>query len=736
MKNLHGLKLFVAFALLGMAACQNDTLLPEVPQSGQADKSGNVYITADDFRCEDEMSTRSSLTVENGYVYFNWTVGDLVGILPNQGAQVYFEIPEPEEGEEVGKTAKFDGGAWALKPTSNYAAYYPFVEDFHLDRTKVPVSYTGQKQVGNNSTAHLGDYDYMGARPVQTNQNGGVTFDFDHVGALLLVKFTVPHAGTQLKSVSLSAEGSTFVAEGTYNLTSEEGFPITATSTADAMTVDVEYTTVTDDETVSVYLMTAPINLLDKTVNISVAVGDGSESLKYTCPGKNLQAANSYMFMVNIPYLTFIADATQTLTVQTKETYTLDESLQYSVNGSEWRQLKADEPITFGGSNGALRMRGKSAAGMASDYANYATFALSISGVPVKCQGDIRTLVDYENYSTADTKDARFTSLFQGCTALSSAPELPATTLADHCYDGMFFGCTGLTSAPELPATTLTYRCYAAMFSGCCGLTSVPKLLPATTLAANCYGSMFFGCTGLTSAPELPATTLAERCYGNMFFGCTGLTSAPELPATTLAESCYTNMFRDCSRLTSAPELPATTLADYCYDCMFWQCTGLTSAPELPATTLAEGCYSHMFYCCRGLVSAPEQLPATTLSASCYTNMFAVCTSLTSAPELPATTLSDHCYYSMFSECTGLTSAPELPATTLTDYCYHGMFSHCAKLNKVTMLATDISAYGCLDYWLYNVSSTGTFTKATEMTSLPTGASGIPSGWTVQNYGN
>jgi hypothetical protein len=34
--------------------------------------------------------------------------------------------------------------------------------------------------------------------------------------------------------------------------------------------------------------------------------------------------------------------------------------------------------------------------------------------------------------------------MFFGCTALTSAPALPATTLADGCYQRMFQGCTSL----------------------------------------------------------------------------------------------------------------------------------------------------------------------------------------------------------------------------------------------------------------------------------------------------
>ena len=47
---------------------------------------------------------------------------------------------------------------------------------------------------------------------------------------------------------------------------------------------------------------------------------------------------------------------------------------------------------------------------------------------------------------------------------------LPATKLADYCYDAMFSGCTSLTIPSELPATTIRNYCYRNMFSGCTSL--------------------------------------------------------------------------------------------------------------------------------------------------------------------------------------------------------------------------------------------------------------------------
>ena len=121
----------------------------------------------------------------------------------------------------------------------------------------------------------------------------------------------------------------------------------------------------------------------------------------------------------------------------------------------------------------------------------------------------------------------------------------PDSIIATYCYSNMFNGCTSLVQAPELPATTLKNYCYSNMFKGCTSLAQAPEL-PATTLNTYCYSNMFKGCTSLAQAPELPATTLNIHCYSNMFNGCTSLAQAPELPATTLKNYCYSNMFNGC----------------------------------------------------------------------------------------------------------------------------------------------------------------------------------------------
>ena len=101
---------------------------------------------------------------------------------------------------------------------------------------------------------------------------------------------------------------------------------------------------------------------------------------------------------------------------------------------------------------------------MASSPRAYNKFSI-ITG-RISASGNIMSLL---NRDVPDSIMPRycFASLFNGCTSLAQAPELPATTLATYCYANMFRGCASLAQAPELPATTLATKCYGYMFDGC-----------------------------------------------------------------------------------------------------------------------------------------------------------------------------------------------------------------------------------------------------------------------------
>ena len=202
-----------------------------------------------------------------------------------------------------------------------------------------------------------------------------------------------------------------------------------------------------------------------------------------------------------IPYVTFKAEEAQTFKMTTTGIYEI-KGLEYSVNNGEWKTVVANTEVPFGGANGDLRLRGTNHNGTAKDESYYSTIKFTDETVNVACTGDIRTLLDWKNYNIVKTDNARFCSLFETCSVLTSAPELPATKLADCCYYYMFYKCTNLTSAPVLPATTLAQECYSNMFTECTNLTSAPEL-PATKLAVHCYYAMFSNCPKLSSVTML-----------------------------------------------------------------------------------------------------------------------------------------------------------------------------------------------------------------------------------------
>ena len=638
MKRMMGL----AAAILALSACsESEDLLSAFHSDPNA-----VRITAEVGKTSANGFTRS-FPLGDAEAQKKFKEGDMISVQADGQDAVTYQYNGTEWLPQGGKFLKWESDEM------NFTAYYPATFDGNIDNITLPKEY---------DEASLAANDFMSFSGKQSNTNGNqLTLIMNRQMARVVVEidgFNDQYTGATINNVnSLSICG------------------IKAYKHSDG----------------KFYALIKPCAAQNSATFISLDVADGASKTTETLTGiPTLAAGNSYTYQLTVgkdkisvsgiyvadwtsgtitggnteecptPYITFTAEGKQTFKMTTKGTYQIN-GLEYSLNDGDWKSVVAGgEGVTFGGANGDLRLRGTKHNGTADDAGNYSTITFTDETVNVACTGDIRTLLDWRNYNIVETKNARFCSLFENCSVLTSAPELPATTLATDCYYEMFYGCKSLTSAPKLPATTLANYCYHEMFYGCKSLTSAPKL-PATTLANSCYGSMFRYCRNLTSAPELPATTLANYCYKGMFSVCTKLTSAPELPATTLANSCYYGMFSNCTSLTSAPKLPATTLANYCYQNMFVDCTNLTSAPELPATTLSNFCYQNMFYGCKNL-----------------------------------------------------TSATELPATTLAVYCYQGMFYNCTKLSTVTMLASDseiTSKSNCVCNWLDNAGTDKNVTR-------------------------
>ena len=195
--------------------------------------------------------------------------------------------------------------------------------------------------------------------------------------------------------------------------------------------------------------------------------------------------------------LCFTAKAGQSMLRLSKAGSPSDINLQTSTNGSSWTPYNIGDVITLTnvGDEVYFKAEGQNQS-LARSPENY--HRVEFIG-EFEASGNVNSLLE------EDPNIARTMSL-EG---------------RQFCF-AYLFSDAALTTAPELPATTLAYGCYAFMFDNCSLLTQAP-VLPAYDLTEFCYYQMFNACTSLTQAPELPAYQLVDNCYSYMFQGCTSL---------------------------------------------------------------------------------------------------------------------------------------------------------------------------------------------------------------------
>ena len=564
--KLYMIALAAMTMILALSACsESEDLLSAFHSDPNA-----VRITAQVGKASADGFTRSfPLGTAEEQAKFN--VNDEISVQAEGQDAVTYKLVGSEWQPQDNKFLKWE------KETMNFTAYYPATFNGTINQ---PTEY--------NSLESLAAADFMSYRGEQsnTNKSNQLTLVMNRMMARVVVEIAGFNdqytTNATVNSLSICGVKAYKHSDGKFYALIDPNY--TTSTTAPFLSLEVADGESKTTET----LTTIPTTFVaGKSYTYKLTVGKN----KISVSGISVANWNTGTITDNgkaeqiIRYVTFTAEAEQTFKMITKGNYAIT-GLQYSVNNGKWENVEKDIPVTFGGTNGTLRLRGTNINGTASSSIALSNIRFTDKTVKVACTGDIRTLLDWRNYSTVKTQNARFCNLFIDCAVLTSAPELPATTLAGNCYTNMFRGCTSLTSAPVLPATTLAEGCYNFMFRGCTSLTSAPDL-PATTLAYGCYGSMFRGCTSLTSAPVLPATTLAEGCYNFMFSGCTNLTSAPKLSADKLAVSCYTYMFYNCKRLSTVTMLaPASEINSYSQCCLYWLILDDGTGTEASSRTL------------------------------------------------------------------------------------------------------------------------------------------------------
>ena len=274
---------FLAASIVLLAACSG----LEQPEQDLFNTDGDlvekVVFEVLPIKEGDAPATRASAVPTGSGVGFAWEENDMIGIYPNKGSQIYFTI---EDGAGS-SSATFDGGGWALKQNASYVSYYPFVADFFLSRNEIPVSFAGQKQVGMESPFNGARY-YL-ATGASTSENGVLRFSYSTLNTIINVNATLP-AGTYTK-MSLTIEEPLFVEEGTYSL---DDHVIVGTKFTSILEIELEDVVLTEEGTIPIYIMSAPVDLKGKEVTVRIISSDG---LQYECvktPSKVYEAGTRY----------------------------------------------------------------------------------------------------------------------------------------------------------------------------------------------------------------------------------------------------------------------------------------------------------------------------------------------------------------------------------------------------------------------------------------------------------
>ena len=277
------------FSTVMLCACTNET----EDSSVENEYVNSVRVTVESFK-DDLPTTRTNHILTSTGMDVQWAEGDALGIYPIGGDQVKF----PLSSGSASASASFDGGAWKLRSGVQYAAYYPFSKDnYTISQTAIPINYSGQTQNGNNTTSHLGAYDFLACAANTPNANGEINLQMKHLGAILRFQLTMPKADSY-KKVVLESSGACFVEKGRFDLTSATP-AVSPTAISNSYTINLtNVSTTKNNETITVYAMAAPAQTGNMTVTVYST--DGWNKYSANVDSKEFKAGGACTITANL----------------------------------------------------------------------------------------------------------------------------------------------------------------------------------------------------------------------------------------------------------------------------------------------------------------------------------------------------------------------------------------------------------------------------------------------------
>ena len=494
--------------------------------------------------------TRASLSQEeNDPIRFGWEKSDTVGIYPNQGAQVYFLM----DGEEGSNVVTFNGGGWALLQNATYSCYFPFVGSIYLDRNTIPVSFDNQEfSLTNQEQGEIPSYKgirFILASEGTTSSSGSLRFTFNILNTVIRVKAIGLPAGTYTK-LSLSTDEQEFVQKGSFGL---NDLTISGKTYSNSLEVSLKDFTLAEESTeenpVLIYLTSAPVDLMGKSVTVKVYSSDGSV---YKCERH--------------PQRAYEAGTWGGLTC------TLEKEYSITYTSSDNNVITPFAPDAFGGASIVSNVYDGSKGIM--------VFDTKVTQIGDNAFKDCVTLT---GITIPETVTRIGDYAFSGCTNLA-ADNTPSTNMTRMMRPMMIPFRSGEPSI-VIPDGVKSIGKYA--FQNCTSLTSIT--IPDSVKSIG--EGAFQGCINLSSI-DIPGESVTE-IGGNAFNGCTSLTSVT-IPDGVTSIDAYA--FAGCDHLTEViiPET-VTSIGPYAFE----------NCEELVSITIPNGVTRIENFTFAGCISLP-----------------------------------------------------------------------------------------------------------------------------------
>lgn len=198
-------------------------------------------------------------------------------------------------------------------------------------------------------------------------------------------------------------------------------------------------------------------------------------------------------------------------------------------------------------------------------------------------------------------------------------------------------------------------------------------------------------------------------------------------------------LFQGCTTLVSIANLKFsnTNVKEWAFNSMCSGCINLEDTMDLKAIiTIGARGMENMFFGCVKLKEHPDVRNATTVGDNGMYFMCSQCTNLTTSPDVRSvTTVGVNGMHGMLSSCSALETPPDVRnVTTVDTRGMSNMLRACSVLQYA--YAPNISVWSTTNFteWLGYVAASGTIYKPSGL-SIPTNTtSGVPTGWTTQDY--